>query len=115
MKVLVADDDPMNREIVRRLLERLGAACDEARDGVAAVEAAAAAAAAGSPYDLIFLDISMPVLDGLRAARMLRAGGHRGRLVALSGHDADCAITEAGFDDFVQKPFTIGSLRRFLE
>jgi len=114
MRALVADDDANNREIVRRLLARLGTACDEARDGDEAVARARAAAASGSPYDLLFLDIGMPGLDGLAAARLLKAEGLPSRLVALSGHDDDPAIAEAGFDGFIQKPLTIEALHRFV-
>jgi two-component system capsular synthesis sensor histidine kinase RcsC len=113
MRALVADDDANNREIVRRLLARLGTACDEARSGDEAVASARAAAASGHPYDLLFLDLSMPGLDGFAAARLLKAEGLPSRLVALSGHDDDPAIAEAGFDGFIQKPLTIEALHRF--
>lgn len=115
MRALVADDDANNREIVRRLLARLGTSCDEARDGNEAVALARAAASSGSPYDLLFLDIVMPGLDGLAAAKLLKAEGLPSRLVALSGHDDDPGIAEAGFDDFIQKPLMIDSLRRFVQ
>jgi signal transduction histidine kinase/ActR/RegA family two-component response regulator len=105
LRVLVAEDNPVNQATVRALLERLGAAVDVADDGVAAVEAAAAAA-----YDLILMDMQMPRRDGIDATREIRGSGGpsaRSRIVALTAN----AFTEdverclaAGMDAHLTKP-----------
>jgi CheY-like chemotaxis protein len=112
VKALVADDDALNRDIVRRMLALLGVPCEEAADGVAALVAAGAAAGAGEPFDLILLDIAMPGLDGLQAARRLKSSRSAARVVAITGHEVDAEMAEAGFDAYVPKPVTIESLKK---
>ena len=116
-RVLVAEDSPVNRKVVQAMLH-LGIAVECVEDGVEAVEATARAA-----YDLVLLDIYMPVLDGLGAARAIRArevagGGRRLRLVALTANAfaADREACEAaGMDGFLAKPITLDTLRAVLK
>jgi len=117
-RVLVAEDSPVNRKVVQAMLQHLGTAVECVADGVEAVEATARAA-----YDLVLLDIYMPVLDGLAAARAIRAreaagGGRRLRLVALTANAfaADREACEAaGMDGFLAKPITLDTLRAVLK
>jgi signal transduction histidine kinase/ActR/RegA family two-component response regulator len=117
-RVLVAEDSPVNRTVIQAMLQHLGTAVECVEDGVEAVEATARAA-----YDLVLLDIYMPVLDGLAAARAIRArevadGGRRLRLVALTANAfaADREACEAaGMDGFLAKPITLDSLQALLE
>ncbi len=117
-RVLVAEDSPVNRKVVQAMLQHLGTAVECVEDGVEAVEATARAA-----YDLVLLDIYMPVLDGLAAARAIRAreaagGGRRLRLVALTANAfaADREACEAaGMDGFLAKPITLDTLRAVLK
>jgi len=117
-RVLVAEDNPINRKVVQAMLQHLGTAVECVEDGAEAVEATARAA-----YDLVLLDIHMPVLDGLAAARAIRAreaadGGRRLRLVALtaSAFAADRETCEAaGMDGFLAKPITLDSLQALLK
>jgi CheY-like chemotaxis protein len=114
----VAEDSPVNRKVVQAMLQHLGTAVECVEDGVEAVEATARAA-----YDLVLLDIYMPVLDGLAAARAIRAreaagGGRRLRLVALTANAfaADREACEAaGMDGFLAKPITLDTLRAMLK
>lgn len=107
LRVLVAEDNPINALLARRLLQRAGCSVDVAGDGQEAVEAAGRAA-----YDLIFLDLRMPRLDGFAAARRIRAlpryaGADAPALIALTadaGDDDRTAALAAGMDDFVTKP-----------
>jgi CheY-like chemotaxis protein len=111
LRVLVAEDNPINALLVRTLLTRAGCVVTMVQDGEEAVSAAAAAR-----LDLIFLDVRMPRLDGLGAARRIRAAGGanaRTPIVALTADasDADRARALAsGMDDFVTKPIDAARL-----
>ncbi|HKI00772.1 MAG TPA: MHYT domain-containing protein [Thermoanaerobaculia bacterium] len=117
-RILVAEDSPVNRKVAQAMLEYLGTTVECVEDGYEAVEATARAA-----YDLVLLDIFMPVLDGLAAARAIRAreaadGGGRQRLVALTANAfaADREACEAaGMDGFLAKPITLDSLHALLK
>jgi signal transduction histidine kinase/ActR/RegA family two-component response regulator len=114
MSVLVAEDNPVNQAIARRLLERLGCEVSLADDGRAAVEVAS-----GIAFDLILMDVRMPVLDGLSAARAIRALPlpRQPRIVAVTAnaYESDRAeCLEAGMDDFMPKPLRLEVLRRQL-
>jgi PAS domain S-box-containing protein len=103
-RVLLAEDEPVNREISRMLLEELGLRVDAAEDG----EAALALAARGG-YDLILMDMQMPKMDGLEATRRLRllAEGAAVPVVAMTANafEADRrACLAAGMNDFLSKP-----------
>ncbi|MGO8695295.1 MAG: response regulator [Rectinemataceae bacterium] len=113
--MLVVDDDPQNRDILRRLIERLGAEVFTARDGLDALRLFVDRA-----FDIVFLDLSMPGVDGYAAARAMRSfeaekGRPRVPIVALSGVDDDPSILEAGIDDFMQKPVDSAALHEALE
>jgi signal transduction histidine kinase/ActR/RegA family two-component response regulator len=117
-RVLVAEDSPVNRKVVQAMLQHLGTTVECVEDGVEAVEATARGA-----YDLVLLDIYMPVLDGLAVARAIRAreaanGGRRLRLMALTANAfaADREACEAaGMDGFLAKPITLDTLRAVLK
>jgi two-component system, sensor histidine kinase and response regulator len=104
-RILVADDKQDNRQILGRLLQTLGFEVDEAENGVRAVELALAR----SP-DLIFMDLVMPMKDGLEAMRELRAKGGdiaRTPIVAVSASAFDSTRADslqAGCDEFIAKP-----------
>jgi len=111
LKVLLAEDNPINALLARTLLTRAGCLVTVAQDG----EEALAAAGAGA-YDLILLDIRMPRLDGLEAAARIRAGGGpsaRAPIIALTADAGDHELTQAlkaGMDDFITKPIDAGRL-----
>jgi CheY-like chemotaxis protein len=118
LRVLVADDSALNREVASEALARLGIRPELAEDGRQALEAVRA-----SQFDLIFLDGSMPIMDGYEASRTIRAdeaasGQPRLRIVALTAHVVGAAAEawrEAGMDDVLHKPFTIAQLARCIE
>ncbi|MBW7902645.1 MAG: DUF3365 domain-containing protein [Rhodocyclaceae bacterium] len=103
-RILLAEDEPINREVALGLLEEAGLAVDVAEDGVVAVERARA-----TRYDLILMDLQMPRMGGLEAARRIRelANGADVPILAMTANTyvedrQRCA--EAGMDDFVGKP-----------
>jgi|SRR6185312_846164 len=110
-KILVADDKPSNRELIRTVLERCGYEVLEAADGAEAVDVARA-----SEPDLVLLDLSMPVLDGFGAVSQLRAEARfiATPVVALTASamrgDRERAIA-AGFSGYISKPLRLAELR----
>ncbi len=85
-RVLLVDDGEVNRRLIRVVLGRAGFTPDEATNGRAAVETALAARRTGQSYDVILMDMQMPVLDGYAATAELRAAGLHAPIVALTAH-----------------------------
>ena len=115
LSVLVAEDNEINALLVRALLTRLGHDVVITQDGGAAVEAWQFAQAAGTPYDLVLMDLQMPGTDGIAAAKRIRgheteqASGQGGRvpILALTANTAAedrNACLDAGMDGFLVKP-----------
>lgn len=118
MKVLLVEDNPVNRTLTRRLLEKLGCDVMTANDGDAA-----SSLWQWHPFDLIFMDCVMPGVDGFEATRRLRAweagrNGSRVPVVALTAsamEEDEERCRRAGMDSFVAKPVNIEMLRAVLE
>jgi CheY-like chemotaxis protein len=111
-RVLLAEDNPINALLARALLAREGCEVDHVADGEAAIEAAA-----GRIFDLVLMDVRMPRLGGIEAARTMRARGFAGPIVALTANafeDDRRACLAAGMDDFLVKPLSPDALRRTL-
>ncbi len=114
LKVLVADDNPINEKVALKLLEHLGVKADVARNGREAVELATR-----TPYDLILMDLQMPEMDGLEATRVLRErlGTTAPRIVAMTANamaEDRASATAAGCDGFLAKPVRLDELTRVL-
>ena len=114
LAILVAEDNPINQHLARECLSRMGCQCDIVKDGAEAIEAARM-----RKYDVIFMDVHMPNVDGLNATRAIRGlpGGHRPFITALTayampGDRARCF--EAGMDDYVTKPCRLEILEAVL-
>jgi CheY-like chemotaxis protein len=111
LDILIVDDLPVNRQLVRAMLEPLGHSFDEAASGSEAVEAAVR-----RPFDLILMDLQMPGMDGLEAARTIRSTSELNRqapIIALSAnvlaeHVAACRA--AGMNDHLAKPIVPAAL-----
>jgi CheY-like chemotaxis protein len=112
LKVLAAEDNPMNRQVLSTLLGQLGIALVLVNDGAQAVEASA-----HDDFDLILMDVQMPVMDGPAATRAIRArehnSGRRTPILALTAnamtHHADEYLA-AGMDGVVAKPIQLSQL-----
>jgi signal transduction histidine kinase/CheY-like chemotaxis protein len=117
LRVLVAEDNVVNQKLIARFLERDQHAYHLVGDGAAAVDAFKT-----ERYDVVLLDLQMPVLDGVEAARAMRAHERFGQLVptpiiALTGNalsEARDACLAAGIDAFMTKPIALDRLRREL-
>ncbi|MBL9101233.1 MAG: response regulator [Myxococcales bacterium] len=115
LRILVAEDNSVNQKVAASLLQQLGYSADFAANGVEAVDATLRQA-----YDVVFMDVQMPVMDGLAATREIllrRAGGSRPRIVAMTAHAMPRlrqACMEAGMDDYVAKPIRTEDLARAL-
>lgn len=106
LRILLVDDDAVNRKVGQTMLRRLGYLPDVVSSGAEAL-----AAARSCPYDVVLMDVQMPEMDGLETARRIRAlGGPWGqnpRMVAMTANvfpEDQRAYTAAGMDDFVGKP-----------
>jgi PAS domain S-box-containing protein len=110
--ILVAEDNEINALLMRSLLTRLGHRVVISTDGEQALEAWVAAVSAGTPYDVILMDLQMPRLDGIEATHRIRAGeiarrAPRTPILALTANalgDERAACDEAGMDGFLIKP-----------
>lgn len=116
LHILVVDDNEINRKLNTILLNQWGIVVDEAADGVAAV-----AACGRQHYDLILMDVHMPVMDGIEATRRIRilqGGGKFTPVVALTANalsgDRERYLA-AGMDDYLEKPLTDEALRKTIE
>ncbi|ACR13107.1 histidine kinase [Teredinibacter turnerae T7901] len=112
--VLVVDDLADIRSLVGHMVADSGVTIEYAENGLQAVEMATARQLSGEPFDLILMDIQMPVLGGIEAAKRMRAAGLRQPIIALTassmkGDREKCL--KAGFSDFLGKPVE----RRLLE
>jgi signal transduction histidine kinase/CheY-like chemotaxis protein len=122
LSILVAEDNDINALLARALLAKLGHRPAIVPSGAAAIESWQAAQAAGTPYDLLLMDLHMPGVDGFEATARIRAaeaehGSHRTRIVALtanaSAEDREACLA-AGMDGFVTKPLDREKLAEML-
>jgi signal transduction histidine kinase/CheY-like chemotaxis protein len=107
LRILLVEDAEDTRRLLVHFLERAGARVDVAGDGEAGRQAALRAQDAGAPYDVVFMDAQMPVLDGYAATERLRAAGYARPIVALTANalaaDRERSLS-AGCDDYCAKP-----------
>ncbi|MEM0961427.1 MAG: response regulator [Bacteroidota bacterium] len=120
LRILVAEDNPINKRVLALALGHLGHRPDDVSDGDEVLPALLAAAAAGRPYDIVFMDLRMPRVDGIEATRHIRAVDWiaQPRIIAMTA-DATHAKQEmcfaAGMDGFLSKPLDRDALARTLD
>jgi CheY-like chemotaxis protein len=120
-RVLVAEDNIVNQEVALGILRKLGLRADAVADGVEAIEALRTL-----PYDLVFMDVQMPELDGLETTRLIRDPNspvrhHNIPIVAMTANamrgDRERCL-DAGMNDYVRKPVSprdfVDALNRWL-
>ena len=110
---IVAEDHPVNRKLIVVFLRKMGAAILEAEDGQQAVNLAKE----NPKADIVFMDIQMPVMNGLDAAKVLRKNGYNGVIVACTANHTDEDFKEysaAGMNDLLGKPYKSEDLKRII-
>ena len=112
MRALIVDDSSFIREYLKHLLDRMGVACEEAVNGSEALTVLAAR----QEFDLMLLDVNMPVMNGLECVKALREAklGPTMKVMMVTTEADHTFITSAldnGADEFLMKPFTPESLR----
>jgi len=116
-RVLLAEDVADVHRVLTRILRNMRLEVDVACDGRAACNLAQQSKAEGRPYDLILMDIQMPILDGYQATQWLRQHGWQGPVVAVTARatveDREKCLA-AGCDDYLAKPITADGLRDML-
>jgi len=113
LRILVAEDNSTNQIVARAMLSKLGCSVRVVDDGGAAITAALE-----GKFDLILMDMQMPVVDGLTATTQLRERGHAGPIVALTANalaQDRAACLAAGMNDFLPKPIDRAALIAILE
>lgn len=116
LRVLLADDNPINQKVGLSVLQKLGYRAEVANNGLEVMQALAQ-----MPYDVLFLDVQMPEMDGLECARQISRRWTRDKrpvIVAMTGNalagDREKCLT-AGMDDYISKPVRIVELQTALE
>jgi CheY-like chemotaxis protein len=116
LRILVAEDNPVNRKVMQAMLRRFGYIADYVANGVEAVAAVAAA-----DYDVVLMDVQMPELDGQEATRRIRTQlppERQPRIVAVTANafeDQRKHYLTAGMDDYISKPIEPALLAAVLE
>ncbi len=118
LRLLIVDDNATNRKVARMMLQYFGYTADSANDGREAVDQVVAADAAQKPFDLIWMDVHMPNLDGLECTKILRRSSilqpYIVAMTAAAMHGDREMCLHAGMDDYVSKPLEIAELERAL-
>jgi CheY-like chemotaxis protein/HPt (histidine-containing phosphotransfer) domain-containing protein len=116
LRILLADDNPINQQVGQLILESMGYRADLAGNGVEVLDALQR-----QPYDVILMDVHMPEMDGWEASRRVRRefpGDLQPRIIAMTAgilEEEKEKCLEAGMEDFVSKPVRSEELKRALE
>ncbi len=113
LRILMAEDNPVNQKVALSMLKRLGYKADVAANGLEVLQALQK-----SPYDVVLMDVQMPEMDGLEATRCIRGKGMNTRIIAMTAHamegDRDECL-QAGMNEYISKPIKMEELRKALE
>jgi CheY-like chemotaxis protein len=112
-RILLVEDSIDNQRLIVRVLQKAGAEVTVAENGEAAVALVSAAKQANSKFDVILMDIQMPVMDGYEATQHLRRTGYAEPIIALTANataENRQKCFDVGCDDYMTKPFDISKL-----
>lgn len=116
LRILVVDDDALGRRLMRLILSQQGHRVDLAADGREAVEAVK-----NGCFDIVFMDLNMPDMDGMEASRQIRAwekGDSHTFIVALTASylpEIGQALFDSGMDNYISKPLQVEQLERLMK
>ncbi|TYQ25837.1 response regulator [Pseudanabaena sp. UWO311] len=116
--ILLAEDNPVNQKVAKRVLNHLGYQADIVNNGLKAVKAISE-----KSYDLILMDIQMPEMDGLEATKYIRKQEAESQLppiviIAMTANATDDdqnLCRDAGMNDYISKPIQIDKLKNLLQ
>ena len=112
-KILVVDDHPVNKQLLKLILEKKGYNVSTAEDGQEAIKKAEE-----DNFDLIFMDVQMPILDGYEATKRLRNNGTKAPIIACTAgsqeNEKEVALS-FGMNGILSKPFTKEELEKVLD
>ena len=111
-RILLVEDCLDNQQFIAHVLRKAGAEVSVAENGQVAVDLALAAKQAGSAFDIILMDIQMPVMDGHEATRQLRKAGYTNPIIALTANTTPenrQKCLDSGCSEFMTKPFDIST------
>jgi len=115
-RILVVDDDELNRRLMRVILTQEGHRVEVAANGLEALEAVKQ-----NKFDMVFMDLHMPEMDGMESSRQIRAweqGDSHTFIVALTASylpEIGQALFDAGMDNYISKPFEVAQVQRLLK
>jgi len=113
LRILMAEDNVINRKVALSMLKRLGYKADVAENGLEVLQALRERS-----YDVVLMDVQMPQMDGLEATRRIRDSGLTTHIIAMTAHALDGDRDEclkAGMDEYISKPIKMEELARVLE
>ncbi|MDD2754857.1 MAG: response regulator [Methanothrix sp.] len=113
LRILVAEDNPVNQKVALSMLKRIGYQADVAANGLEVLQALKR-----QPYDVVLMDVQMPVMDGFEATRRIRSSGSKVCIIAITAHALNGdreACLYAGMDEYISKPIRMEELQKALE
>jgi CheY-like chemotaxis protein len=113
LRILVAEDNPVNQKVTLSMLKRIGYRADVAANGFEVLQALER-----QTYDVVLMDVQMPEMDGFEATRRIRSSGSKVCIIAITAHALNGdreACLYAGMDEYISKPIRMEELQKALE